>query len=576
MNNKKFRTRKEKTEEIENPEHSFNAKERKRGGKTKPGSGIKPTYRGTNDIRWYATDSQLLQDVGRFSFNLPAGSDIPRLLAGDGTTFTQNIANVYRVPGIMSVGVIPTVGISNDATSPVNLAAQLIYNKLRVEISGARSYDQTDVMHYLIGADSAFCYYAFLLRLYGVMNNFNFLNKHTPRALVTAMSVSYDSIATNMAQFRAYINMYAKRLSVLVVPNTMPIIERHFKMLSGIYKDSESPKAQFILYNPVVLHAYNPIDSQTGGGFESVYLRTKWTEEYSTAQTNVLLTFNQLQEVGDELLLHLNDEDIMNIAGDMLKAFGEGGIWKQDFIPDNFAIEPVFDFTWLTQVQNLTVVPYRVENNQPTGIPDVVSPYHMAVTIPGNEISPYIIATCSGTTEYSAAASMLRPKFMLLTSPYDNPKPEDIMESTRLTSVINTRRTAGSSSGTYVNTFEVESCGSEIVTQLDIYTYRDTSTHLGELIKIKVDTVIEISSNTEPPVVSALKMLPQNLALLDTFAMHPTVYMMYHQANGDKYAVLNPFADVDNFSIAGPSDIEALHMVALLNELFISNVGFVK
>jgi hypothetical protein len=573
MANNKRNFRKERTdkkETIEGPSVTYNAEERPKGANFRQGKGksnasgrgndSQPHYRGTNDIRWYVSDDRLLQDVARLSFANPAGADIP-LALGDGIYANTSTDYTERLPGVMTIECIPTFGISRDGSSPLNMGAQLLYNLIRAENSGARNYDAPDLMHYIMGVDSLFIYYANMLRLYGTLNNFTFLNRYTPKALVRAMGYDYDDLSRNMAQFRSYINTFAKRLSTFIMPHNITMIERHFNMFGRVYKDSESEKAQYYMYIPKFIWKYNAIGSTSGALLEPVIM----VPSGALSTTAPGYTFSQIVTTGDALLAAMNDEDTLTMAGDMLKAFGEANIWKQDYINYDFKLDPVFDFTWLTQVQNLNSCDLFGSWEGDLGTVATGVPYTIQQVIPSSGINPWIKAECSWTGQTPVLGHA-----KLLVSPYQDPTPGDVMESTRLSLAV------GCKYETNHWRMTVNSCGAEIVASVHIFTWENLASGLAlRRLNMFLNDTVETSAT------DVIWTMTRNFAFLDAFAMHPTKYLTTYTGTSVPQALTDftiqvPIADIDNWTVLHNSTIDGLHKVALLSMLYVRNVGFLS
>lgn len=581
--NQKFRNSKEEvfdktvSEKVGYPNSKTkNVKERRSGnrrgsGKRDPGNRVgstQPTFVGSNDVRWYARSEQLLSNVGRLSFNYPAGTDIPYQLGHEaGYANTKVGAGVWINPGIMSVGLIPTYGISVDSSSPLNVAAKQIYNRIRMENSGARNYDHTDLIKYLIGVDSLFMYYAWMIRAYGLINNFNFHNKYLPKSLIFATGIDYNDIMINRPLFLNYINNYAKRLTAYLAPKDMPIFERHFTMFSSIYKDSESGRSQFYLYTPAILWLY---DSVATPGTPCFHARSVYNYS-ATEGTCAGLTFQQIVTLGNELLGAMDDEDMVTMAGDILKAYGEGGIWTQTPLAPDYVVEPIFDFSWLPQVQNLCSLNINscgavVTNGamDPTNV-NYGTVYNISEIVPSNTVSPYMRTSMSFNTTHGPFTKHKK----LLSSPFHEPTPGDVMESTRL--MFSGDATAGTGTTWAVT---INSCGSEVVANVHVVQFigSGTTNMIGR--RPLITEMWSVAGNT----VNELTLF-QNLVDLDNFAMHPTVYFtQYGTGTGDalditKQTLSVPFVDLDNYALISDPEIENLHYEALLSLLFSGNVG---
>lgn len=537
-------------------------------GDTQRGSGdTQPHYAGSNDVRWYARTDELLSNVGRLSFNYPSGTDIPYLLGKEGGFANLDVGSgVWINPGVMSIGLVPTYGINKDNSSPLNVAAKQGYNRIRMENSGAKNYDHTDLIKYYIGVDSLYMFYAWMVRSYGLLNNYTFHNKYMPRALVFATGMDYDDLVMNSPNFMNYINNYAKRLTAYLAPRDMPIFERHFTMITGIYKDTESPRSQFYLYTPAILYRYK-VSAQPGEElFDEIYL-------YNNAGTESNckgLTFAQIAEIGDSLLNAMDDQDMYTMAGDILKAYGESGVWTQGVIGPDYTTNPVFDFTWLTQVQNMRAVPSNVIAGKVTdGVMDPYTisnagwehRYSMKEVIPSSTASPFITTTLKWT---GSGGPCLAHK-ALLCSPYNEPSPGDVMESTRLT-IAGTSKFEG---GYWIN--EVTDCGSEVVVNVHVINFLGVGT-TNVLARRPIVTHYYSADGESNNFLTTY----QNFVELDNFAMHPIVYVITHAATVASVSdctVRAPFVDLDNYTLVGTSELHNLHYEAILSLLFSGNVG---
>lgn len=514
----------------------------------------------TNHIEWYVRDQQLLRDVGSLNFATPLKSDLFAKI----TRNTGAMASTGGIPGIMTLSIAPTYGISTGPESALNIASRQIFDYLRAEISGSRTYDAPNLMSYLISCDSAFIFYAHLLRAYSIMLHYTFLNGYTPRSLVEAMGFSYDSLS-DMSRFRSIINLYAKKLSVLMVPNSMTVFERHSRMFGNVYKDSPNAKAQYYMYVPRHIYCYDPT-GQDGYYFREIALRNAFNN-VDTANPVVdgnLLTLDNIQGIIDDIMVGLNDEDFITISGDILKGFGSAGIWQQAYIPDNFQMEPVFDIDWLTQVQNAQSLNISESNLFDYSIQEV--------TPDPTEGSPYIAATCNVTKNAAAYAYSPYNTNYLLTLPYDDPTPEHVMRATRL--MLDITATHNSTGSTLI---AVNQCGSEIVTNISIFYFG--SAQVGQPSDgLYRDTYVTWSHNSDA--VSSLRIALDRLSMVSKFNMHPTSYL-YWNVKGttnptaeDDWVLRGIDTDLDNFAYIDARQVGEIHDVAIMNMLYVRNAAF--
>ena len=102
----------------------------------------------TNDPAYYALNSQLLVDAASHAFSDATGTKIPWSTKGYNEHLI--VPDIASIPGVMSFRIAPTVGISTDQSSAVNVAARNIYSYVRHANSGHSNYDAPDLMMYLL------------------------------------------------------------------------------------------------------------------------------------------------------------------------------------------------------------------------------------------------------------------------------------------------------------------------------------------------------------------------------------------------------------------------------------------
>lgn len=526
-------------------------------------SGAQPHIRGTNDYRWYAYNDQLLRDTCSVGFNYPTGYNLPDALARSNANWAQ-VAGALRIPGIISINLVPTYGISNDQNSPINVAARQVYNFIRAENSGHANYDAVDYMMYLLAVDSVFSFYAFLMRIYGIVTHYTFFDAYSPDAIIMSMGVNPNDIRENFAQFRAFINLYAAKMGTLLVPKSFNIFLRHAQMYGNVYKDSDSSRAQLYLYNPECFYEYNPTGSGTGATLDTVVMRDTI---FPNVQPAAQHSFNDLQNIGNVLLSAATDEDFIIMAGDTLKAFGSENLWKQEDIDEQFKLEPIFDFTWLTQIQNAMSLD-RVGGFQTAAD----NKYKLEQVIPGGNLSPWI----KTTFELSSADNLYQPWWdheALMVSPFEVPTQGDIIESSRL---LFTADYGTDSGGNHICT--ITSCGSEIASNFQLFTQVGTggARHL-HCYNLSSHSVVPTSSNLS----TALDGLVRTRILLDCFNMHPTIFVIRDNENVtdpndlSRYTLLGVATDLDNYAVVSKETISRMHELALLSMLYVRGSGVV-
>lgn len=214
-----------------------------------------------NDPMWYAKNEAMLSDAASYSYNAPVGSSVPIVMSNT----TYSTTSPTSVPSVLALRTLPTIGISKDAASPANLAANNIYSFVRYQNSGAKNYDQADLMLYLLAMDSIYSCWNWLKRMYGYMAVYSQYNKTMPSALGLADGINTTDSISGLADFRLFLNRTAAQISSFCVPAVMPYFIRHSWMYSNVYRDSDTNKAQMYMFVPAGFYQYNETDSQYGG-----------------------------------------------------------------------------------------------------------------------------------------------------------------------------------------------------------------------------------------------------------------------------------------------------------------------
>lgn len=313
----------------------------------------------SNDASWYGNNDALLRDAGSYSFNNAVGNTtrITEFSNFDSSITYNNVQYLdYPVPGVMTFKYIPAYGGSQgglpnvvNSNTPINLAARALYSAVRADNSGAKNYDPSDLMKYLIAMDNALCYHSFLRRIYGLARVYSSVNRYWPRAIIESMNVDFDDIISNLADLRYYINAMSAKINRFCVPGNMPIFLRHYFMNSGVYRDDYSDKSQIYVFTPRWLYAYN--ETNTPATLDPVDV----TDAVGSLAGK--LGFSDLIGIMDSIMDPLTaSEDIGIISGDLFKRYGLDGSFTLTPIDVDYEVVPQFDDVILSQIQNMTIV----------------------------------------------------------------------------------------------------------------------------------------------------------------------------------------------------------------------------
>lgn len=476
-----------------------------RGGRK--GSGNKsacPINTGSfdNDPKWYAVNPSILRDTASFPYSritgtpivLPPGSTKKPNLAIGGVSIDGNV-----VPGILAVNWIPTIGGANSETDAVNVAANALYSFVRHANSGHANYDAPNLMNYILAMDSAYSFYSRLVRAYGVLNNYEMLNKYTPQALITAMRMDFYDLQKNMANFRAYINQYAYRLSSLAVPVDIYYITRHIWMNENIYMDANTTKAQYYMYYQAAYWRWIEGSSSTTLG--RLDLVTPATSTSLSQSTGVLRPVNvsnlqDLIDFGNSLLGPIIGSEDMNImSGDILKAFGAENLFKVLPISETYFVTPVYNQEVLSQFENIETGPCVIQpvtgasiwynttfqntyfntGDYPSTITEnsAINAGWLEENIKMVMPQPICAATSNADPTLSPE-QYLRANKIILNLHKSDVTPEDTIVASRLASLPSKKMYYSSTKGAYA-IYDKHAYGSELAFSMSCYSFVETS-----------------------------------------------------------------------------------------------------
>jgi len=472
-----------------------------------------------NDPSWYMSDTQLINDVASISFNTALGNTVT--LRGPSNNLTVNL------PGIMTIYTAPTIGVSKNANSPVNIAMRRLYTYVRHQNSGHSNYDPADLMLYMLAMDSVYTYWAYMVRAYGVAQVFSRTNKYVGDALLTAMGINPTDIRQNLANFRAYINVFAGKAMQWCVPKVMTYFLRHNWMYSNIYKDEDDSKAQMYMYVPAGLYQYHPTISAGAGGLQMAALTVASTTNGLVPISNPN-SYAYLVTYGNELLRSLaGQEDIGIISGDILKAYGAENLWRIDTIPEDYAVAPVFSEEVLAQIHNTDFASSYIIDDQGETVGLAGLNVFQDVAVGSGELIFDPIFNATAHLEYDGLVDFWK----------EGATADDIMVATR-------NKLAGvpfdNGSKALTRAHKLTSCGSEIALFGVIYTIA------GNLL---LNNVVYRADNYSPAHNDITKF---NEAPIRPVFTSSGVYSSY-------------FGELSNYGVFSRSNIDQIHEVALMS-----------
>lgn len=491
-----------------------------------------------NDPEWYAANPQLLADAFSISvadrLGLPITVDVPNNAA---TAFPFTTQTKYTIPGIMSIEMAPVPGISRNSTSPVNMAAKLVFSKVRKLNSSLSDYQASDLMMYLLAVDQGYILWNWLTRIYGLIMMYEQKNAYMPRGLYASMNVD-PSVADDMSALRTLINTLGIRLQTLAVPTIASYYARHAWLFGGVYLDAPNDKAQAYIYNPSIIYEWVE---------ETEELQLPYLNPVQITGTTAPWKLDGLRALVEEIIEPIVfSEDFRLMAGDIRKAFDESELYHVGPIDESYMCVPTFVEEVLTQIEN------------------------------AKSLGQWAAQTFDNTwriqQEAAHEAIIFNPTVMVSTGMLgdrniynfhtDTVDPKIVAVATRLNFVVDETTTEAPSGGRHVST-KLQSCGTEIVTAFRIWTLSGSvfnNVSFGNTMELYSDQDFGSSSQY----ISTLCKISQF-----DWAPLQQIYMM--KGDGTNPAFLGYIGDLDNYTVINDANLITMNDVALLSMFGVPN-----
>lgn len=512
-----------------------------------------PYRKGQNDIGTWSKNADTLKNAANISYASPLGLKLGYDKYGVSTkAYANDIPNnAIRMPGIMVFDVDLTPGLATDNLSPINIASQALYTTIRKRNNKNNlSYDRADVIIAVTALSNFYAMWNYGARAYRSLSGFSPFNRYKPENLISAMGFDYNDLSQNAADFRFKLNQMAQIASKLPIPGTFPLFVRQSWMMSSIFKDSESEKAQMYLFRPRSYYVYQAKTSSQGGMLE--YNRI--THDKLTVEDIISILQEQLTAI-------LDDTDIGNIEADIAFAFGSDTMHITTISEDEQVI-PVYNREVLSQIENMTIIP---QFSSPT--PELLQTWNITQNVDTLQVvfKPYIAQAATlgaGPIYWGSLAVNTWPS--LLNSRFDNPTPADNMIATRLITKLKLEHT------TTYDAYISDMC-TEVVRDARVYTITDSG-NSTITVGTRINNAIPLG-NTGVTNQSLLGYIRSRM-LLSNFDWYPTEYGYSYNVDTTTFTWDNLteniqldgiVKEVDNYTILDPLTLRNMNLLAVEN-----------
>ena len=560
MSNRNAKNCKNKTNNSQSRKRNFRGKNGKEDFKLK--STTESTEK-TNDPGWYAADTRLLEGAAAIPYSWAVGTHVTfnsPIYKADHIT-SQGHTDSWYIPGHACMHLAPSAGWSADGASPLNTAANAIYAYVRHANAGHSNYDAPDLMLYLMAMSSLYSSITWAQRMYGICMVYSQENRYLPDGILGAWNVDANSIRNNLANFAYGLNVRINKAATFAVPSNMAFFNRKAFIFQNLYCESSSVKDQLYSFAPDLDASFWKFqwDETHTGSVTPIGIRN-----YFDGPENMLSWENVLKVIDDLLNPLIYDEDINIMSGDILKAYGAGGIMKLATIDPSYATLPLYDLAVLEQFKNARV-PY-----QPSGL-DLIG-----FGISQSADKSHLIHKPQFKQVYSAVADSidyLCAEFLqdlqsnkIITTESD-PTAAVTMENTRLIPAFKNFKHDTVAKST---TLDVVS-GTEVPTRVDFYYFTDNK---GERQLRECEVGYNLFLQQSDTTVSATNLV--GLCMLSNFKFAPEVHIFMYSWNTGEIALQQSIIDnfsVDSYAVVDSQDLEKMHEAALLNMMTVPSVA---
>lgn len=483
-----------------------------------------------NHISWYTQHPDLVEAAAKIPFAYQPGRSIPVKQYG------SDYESAIEYPGIMCMDFVPSVGYSDEVQSPINVAARELYGRIRKNYSGSLEADAPDLMMYVLAVDALNMMIEDAKRAYYLINQYTPYNTMVPKGLINMLGWDFDDLQSNKVLFYQYINTAVAMTSRFLVPDYMPIIQRHAFLNANLFFDSPSAKAQIYCFKAKGIHQLDDVDTTT---------KLKFTIYHGDENITVEDWWSKFNSAISQLM---NWDTSYTIVGYLQRAYQDGKFLVPSPVLQNAVIQPVYDEMVALQIHNLTSVPIVTD----MGFMDITQDVeHGNVLVHTPRALPYgdikllegTILDMPGSAQPSAAETII---------------------ATRLSSVIKEDDPIDR------NDVAIDG-GTEIVVGFTVSTDQEGfgAGEIFETTSFRIGANDQIGSGDIQEYVQSITKLVRTASLMSTFDWHPTLVAFQIQQSGETDIFGNtvyPISQLENFTHVDSATIANLHRMCIYSE----------
>lgn len=465
-----------------------------------------------NDPLDYALSDQIARDFGSIPYNTLTGVGVrvlaERLVSGGAAGQTMSIAE-WNVEAVAAIEYANAYFSSAKQETGLNMAAMQLYTYTRSKNSGAKNYEAADEMMLILAMRDIYAGYSEIKRAIGVASTYSLVNRAFPKTLADALRIDVVDLQQNIAKYRGQLNVIAKKINSIAVPDYFRVFRRTDYITSNIFGDSNSIRGQFYVYVRKGYYTWNTTADTQGTALT-------YTEFNNGAVGGVPLSY-YIDILDDQINAILADTDANTISGDILKAFMESSIYRISEVTENYTIAPVMDEDILAQIENSYALSgYGYDRTTSTAVStklgDTTASSMNVRQSNGLLMWQPVFTTAAQFSTGEVAIPY--PTKKLFNSHKDEPTYLDNLEWSRLITIA---AVAAAGSGQSVPLIRVEACGAELL--FNVVAYTTTS------VTVIRQTAFDYYPTTQPaqPPISTWGSLVEAYSL-QQYDWHPIAY----------------------------------------------------
>lgn len=523
-----------------------------------------------NDFSWYNHYPELTEAVGRVPYPYRPGMTLKTNNVVVPDASVDSALGDYRIPGVMSLMWVPSIGQSSNPTDPASIIGAEIYAQVRHAYSGQLDADGPDFVIYMLALDSIYSYIGSLKRIYRILNAWGPMNYVVPNTLLTSLGVSIDAadeLRRNKADFWKVINELTHMSRRFTCPAIMDIMNRHYWMNDNVYTDANSQNAQMYCFNQYAFYQYTDTNPDNPGLYLSI---APW-------YTNTAITVQVLFEFGRTLINSLaNWDDSYTINGYLQRAFEGTNSFTVALLEEGESFGAVYEPEVLAQIENSKTIPggFALLDSGVMSWYSASTPVITQNVLNNSVVATYpikVTAAADSYLELHARELYSEEERFLLSSRSDQPTVQDNIIATRLKAcIIDLDR--DSTGNFYVGRIQ---CATEIpmcwlIRQTPVQTQAGIlgNGFLGivypQLPTISDEISLSITTNDFPQM---LRMM----CLASQFDWCPLSQMTFYCKKGpfatDATSYREIIGDIHNTTVVGLELLQNIHKVCIYSEL---------